>query len=182
MLRHLLESALLTFTADVLEKAVRPGIQSATDLAAGLDRLSHEWTHQELHAAIANGLGVDVYATWTRGKIHRNDRIEMVDILELECAGARLDPPRARTALACWAQVDRDREYFRLRDRSSGTVAVWDRATRECWWHESRSPAEEVLQAPAIAWPRWSVECQRLVDAARAVDQRTGVAHGTEAA
>jgi hypothetical protein len=121
---------------------------------------------------------VGVAAAWTRAKIRRNDRDEIVDILEVDCMGVTIDPSSARAALAGWAQADRERDYYRLRDRSGGTVAVWDRKSRDCWWYDSRTRTQEVLPEPTVAEPLWSIESQRLIDVARLEDLRVAALQG----
>ena len=66
--RHLLESPLLTFTADVLRHAASPRARSAVDISRELDKLAREWTSPELHAVIAATSGQPQHGYGSSGK------------------------------------------------------------------------------------------------------------------
>jgi hypothetical protein len=172
--RHLLESPLLTFTADILEHAVSRGSRSAADISRELDKLAREWTTSELHAAIADHLGTTAgQIRAERVVIRRGLREETVDSLVVEDPGASLDPARALAAFAEWAALDQSRAYFRLRQPAADIVAVWDVAAHECWRYNRRTDADPVtLGEPVAAEPVWSSESRKLLDAARAADRK----------
>jgi hypothetical protein len=174
MWRYLLESPMLTFTADVLRHAVSPGIRSATDISRELDKLAREWTTSELHAAIADHLETTAgHIHVERAVIRRGRREETVDSLVVDDAAASLDETSVRNAFAEWAALDQNRVYFRLRQSAVGTVAVWDLAAHECWKYNRHTDAGPVaLEEPIAAEPVWSAESRKLQDAARTVDQK----------
>jgi hypothetical protein len=113
--RHLLESPLLTFTADVISHAAQPSIRNGADIARDLDKLTHEWTQAELHAAVAVHVGTTPSRIrTTRGTVQRHRHRETVDILRVDDPAATLDTVAALAVFAEWAAMDRDRDYFRL--------------------------------------------------------------------
>ena len=173
MWRHLLESPLLTFTADVLRHAASPGSQSAADIARELDKLARVWTTPELHAVIAACLGTTAARIQvTRKRIRRHMRDQMVDILLVDDPAANLDTVRVPAAFAAWAALDQDRTYFRFEQPAAGIIAVWDPASRECWIFSRHTDEDPVtLEEPAAAEPDWSTESRKLLNAARAADQ-----------
>ena len=171
--RHILEDDLVTFTADVIKRAIVPAVPTATQLARALDRFVHEWTLADLKASVATVVGPDLYLTWTKATVHRNDRNEPVEVLEIDASPGEFDPATARLVLAAWARVDRDRDYFRVRDQRRGAVAAWDRPAESCWWYDSQTGDEETLAEPHVIWPTWSIESERLIHTARLVDETT---------
>lgn len=171
--RHLLESPLLTFTADVLRHAAGPRARSAVEIAQELDRLAREWTALELHTALAGHLGTTAGRMRVmRGVVRRRLRDETVEILLIDDPGAILDTDRVSAAFAEWAALDQSRAYFRFEQPDAGIVAVWDLASRECWRFNRHTDADPItLEEPLATEPAWSTESRKLVNAARAVDQ-----------
>ena len=171
--RHLLESPLLTFTADVLRHAASPRARSAVEIAQELDRLAREWTAPELHAVLAGHLGTTAGRIRVmRGVVRRRLRDETVEILLIDDPGAILDTDRVSAAFAEWAALDQSRAYFRFEQPDAGIVAVWDLASRECWRFNRRADADPMtLEEPLATEPAWSTESRKLLNAARAADQ-----------
>jgi hypothetical protein len=172
--RHLLESPLLTFTADILGHAVSSGSRSAADISRELDKLAREWTTSELHAAIADHLGTTSgQIRAERVVIRRGLREETVDSLAVDDPGASLDAARVLAAFAEWAALDQSRAYFRLRQPAADIVAVWDLAAHVCWRYNRHTDVDPVaLGEPAAAEPVWSIESRKLLDAALAADRK----------
>jgi hypothetical protein len=173
MWRHLLESPLLTFTADVLRRAASPGGRPAVDISRELDKLARLWTTPELHAVLAACLGTTAgRIRVTRGRIRRRLRDEMVDILLVDDPAASLDTDRVPAAFAAWAALDQDRAYFRFEQPATSIVAVWDLPFRECWIFSRHADVDPVtLEEPAAAEPAWSTESRKLLSAARVADR-----------
>lgn len=171
--RHLLESPLLAFTADVLRHAAHPGGRSAVDISRELDKLARAWTTAELHAVLAARLGTTAGRIRAmRGRIRRRVRDEMVDILLVDDPEAKIDADKVRAAFAAWAALDKDRAYFRFEQPATGIVAVWDQALRECWIFSRHVDADPVtLEEPAGAEPAWSTESRKLLNAAQTADR-----------
>jgi hypothetical protein len=174
MWRHLLESPLLTFTADIFRHAASPGTRSATDISRELDKLAREWTPSELHAAIAGSLGTTAgQIRAERVVIRRGLREEEVDSLAVDDPAASLDTASVLAAFAEWAALDQSRTYFRLGQPAAGIVAVWDLAAQECWRYNRHTDADPVtLEDPVVAEPVWSTESRKLLDTARAADRK----------
>jgi hypothetical protein len=171
--RHLLESPLLAFTADVLRHVASPRARPAVEIAQELDRLAREWTVPELHAVLADHLGTAAGRIRVmRGVVRRRLRDEMVEILLIDDPEAILDTDRVSAAFAEWAALDQSRAYFRFEQPTAGVIAVWDFALHECWKYNRHTDADPVpLEEPLATEPVWSTESRKLLNSARAADQ-----------
>jgi len=169
MWRHLLESPLLTFTADILRHAASPGTRSVADISRELDKLARGWSTSEVHAAVADHLGT------TAGQIRAERAVirrHPFDILVVDDPLASLDMASVSAAFAEWAALDQSRTYFRLQQPDTGITAVWDVAAHECCRYNRHTDADPVtLEEPVAAEPAWSAESRKLLDAAQAVDR-----------
>jgi len=171
--RHLLESPLLTFTADVLRHAASSRARSTIDISRDLNKLAREWTAPELHAAMAGHLGTTAARIRAERKvIRRRLRDERIDILLIDDAEAILDTDRVSAAFAEWAALDHNRAYFRFEQPAAGIIAVWDLALHECWKYNRYTDADPIaLEEPVATEPAWSTESRKLLNAARAANQ-----------